>query len=399
MPDRKPRIGFLFLGGAHQLLHMAPVAAELDASGRADVVVFALPGDRERLATALERFGMRAPVTPLTTPGLFLGLDRLLPSLSDLKVPSLLANRKYFAGLDALVVAERTSTLLKRLSGPKPYLIHIPHGAGDRAKGFEKRIRLFDDVIVAGPKDRDRMIAEGLVDPEHCQVSGYIKRAAVRSLLLPGGPERLFGNDRPVVLYSPHFDRKLSSWDKFADALLSAFEQQDHFNLVVAPHVRLRGRLSATERGRFEDRSRPGRIIVDFGSPRSCDMTYTLGADLYVGDVSSQVYECLDRPKPCLFLNSGIEDWQDDPSFAHWQLGEVVDQPDEIMDALGRAIECHSLFAPQQQEAVARATGPEEADAVRSAARMIGDIAEANRAWRAEPIRRPIAFSQPVSAE
>ena len=376
---RKPRIGFLFLGGEHQVLHMAPVAAELDAGGRARVVIFALPGERARVAGALDRFGMHAPVRSLEAHWLLLGMDRVFAGLSDFKVPGLLANRRLFAGLDALVVAERTSTLLKRLPGPKPYLIHIPHGAGDRAKGFEKRIRLFDHVIVAGPKDRDRMIAEGLVDPEHCQVSGYIKRAAVRSLLPQEGPERLFANDRPVILYNPHFDRKLSSWDKFADALISAIEQQDHFNLVVAPHVRLRGRLSAAERRRFEARAMPDRIIVDFGSSRSCDMTYTLGADLYVGDVSSQVYECLDRPKPCFFLNPGVKDWLADPSFAHWQLGEVIDDPDEILEALDHAIECHPLFAPLQQSAVSRATGPEGQDAVRTAARMIGDLAEANR--------------------
>jgi len=377
-PGRKPRIGFLFLGGAHQILHMAPVAAALDAGGRADVVIFALPSERARVADALGRFGTHAAVRPLEAPRLFLGMERVFASLADFKVPGLLANRALFAGLDALVVAERTSTLLKRLPGPKPYMIHIPHGAGDRAKGFEKRIRLFDHVIVAGPKDRDRMIAEGLVDPDHCQVSGYIKRAAVRSLLPAGGPLRLFANDRPVILYNPHFDRKLSSWDRYAHALVSAIGQQDDFNLIVAPHVRLRARLSAAERRRFEARAVPDRIIVDFGSSRSCNMTYTLAADVYIGDVSSQIYECLDRPKPCFFLNPGVTDWLDDPSFAHWQLGEVIDEPDEIMDALDNAIECHPLFVPFQQSAVSRATGPDGQDAVRIAARMIGDLA-ANR--------------------
>jgi hypothetical protein len=379
LSNRKPRIGFLFLGGVHQLLHTAPVAAELSKTGRAEVIVYALPGEREIVGATLERFGMRAPLRLLTASRMLLGMERLCTGLSDLKVPSLVASRKLFADLDALVVAERTSTLLKRLPGSKPYLIHIPHGAGDRAKGFEKRIRLFDRVIVAGAKDRERMIAEGLVDPEDCLVSGYIKRSAVQSLLPPGGPERLFDNDRPVILYNPHFDRRLSSWNRFAEALITAVERQSRFNLVVAPHMRLRNRLSPSEVRRFEARARPDQIIVDFGSLRSCDMSYTLGADIYVGDVSSQVYEFLDRPKPCLFLNAGVKDWQTDASFAHWRLGEVIDDPDGVVNAVDRAIVNHPLFAPLQSIAVTRATGPEGVDAVRTAAELIGDLADAKR--------------------
>lgn len=309
-------------------------------------------------------------------------LRRFLPASLNGKLLGLLASYGRFAELDALVVAERTSTLLKRLPGRKPYLIHIPHGAGDRAKGFEKRIRLFDHVIVAGEKDRDRMIAEGLTDAEHCSVSGYIKRAAVRRLLPPGGRDRLFANDRPVVLYNPHFDAKLSSWDRFAEPLLEAFEQQDRFNLVIAPHVRLRSRLDPSVCRMFENRATADRIIVDFGSERSNDMRYTLGADLYFGDVSSQVYEFLDRPKPCLFLNAGTPRWEDDPSFAHWRMGEVVDDPQRVMEGLDRAITRHSGFAGLQRSAVLKALGPEEQDAVAIAARLISGLGSANRARR-----------------
>jgi hypothetical protein len=370
----QPRVGFLFLGGAHQILHMAPVAAKLHASGRAEVIAFALRGDCAAVAAALERFGQPMQVVPLATPRAFFGLTRVFPGLANLKVTSLLASRRLFAGLDALVVAERTSSLLKRLPGTTPRMIHIPHGTGDRAKGFEQRIRLFDQVIVAGPKDRNRMIAEGLVDPGNCFVSGSIKRAAVRSLLPSCGKERLFESDRPVIFYNPHFDRGLSSWDKFADALISAVERSDNFNLVVAPHVRLRARLSAAERRRFEARARPDRVIVDFGSGRSCDMSYALAADLYVGDVSSQVYEFLDQPKPCLYFNSGCSDWRNDPNFAHWRLGEVVDDPADIEAALNRATACHSRFAELQRAAVAGAMGPEDSDAVQIAAGLIGDL-------------------------
>src|SRR3546814_2965461 len=43
---------------------------------------------------------------------------------------------------------------------------------------------------------------------------------------------------------------------------------------------------------------------IDLGSERSIDMSYTGSADLYLGDVSSQVAEYLYRPRPCVFLNA-----------------------------------------------------------------------------------------------
>jgi hypothetical protein len=37
----------------------------------------------------------------------------------------------------------------------------------------------------------------------------------------------------------------------------------------------------------------PGRVLVDTGSPQMIDMSHVAVADLYLGDVSSQVYEFL----------------------------------------------------------------------------------------------------------
>ena len=54
-------------------------------------------------------------------------------------------------------------------------------------------------------------------------------------------------------------------------------------------------------------------------------MTYTKAADLYIGDVSSQVCEYLFQPKPCIFLNSHHIDWKDNPYYSHWELGLVIE--------------------------------------------------------------------------
>ena len=84
-----------------------------------------------------------------------------------------------------------------------PPMIHIPHGAGDRAKSYDPRIRHFDNVLVAGEKDKARMMELGLVSDENCKVTGYIKPYAVKQMAydLPV----LFKTKRPTVLYNPHF--------------------------------------------------------------------------------------------------------------------------------------------------------------------------------------------------
>ena len=82
------------------------------------------------------------------------------------------------------------------------------------------------------------------------------------------------------------------------------------------------GRRPQAERRRWERLAVPGRVIIDLGSERSLDMTYSRAADIYAGDVSSQVYEFLDRPKPCVFLNAHGIEWRDNPNFPNWDLGD-----------------------------------------------------------------------------
>ena len=53
-----------------------------------------------------------------------------------------------------------------------------------------------------------------------------------------------------------------------------------------------------------------GRVIVDLDSHRLNDMTYTNAADIYLGDVSSQVYEFSTQPRPCVFINAHGVAWQ-----------------------------------------------------------------------------------------
>jgi CDP-glycerol glycerophosphotransferase (TagB/SpsB family) len=66
-------------------------------------------------------------------------------------------------------------------------------------------------------------------------------------------------------------------------------------------------------------------------------MTYTRGADIYIGDVSSQIYEFLRTPKPALFIRPPEDAGSE--TLDHFRAGEVVDSGADIGDALSRAID------------------------------------------------------------
>lgn len=340
----KPRLHVLAIGGVHQFAHFLPVAFELARRGSAHVTIFApTVEDRRNVADLAAELGMPHPGTIVMN--LPRAMRRLVPDKMG-KLARLLAWSRELRDCDAILCAERTSTILRRLPGRCPKLIHIPHGAGDRAVGFEKRFRLFDKVIVAGPKDRGRLIAEGVVRDDGCAIAGPIKVAS----MLRAGRQRppLFRNDRPVLLYNPHFCPKLSSGAGFAHRLADAVARDGRWNLIIAPHVRLARNWSAQQRGEWQSLAIADRIMVDLGSRRSIDMTYTLGSDLYIGDVSSQVYEFLVRPRPCLFINAHNADWEGSEDYAMWRFGEVLPPDCDIPDAIERAFDQHARYRPAQ---------------------------------------------------
>jgi CDP-glycerol glycerophosphotransferase (TagB/SpsB family) len=158
-------------------------------------------------------------------------------------------------------------------------------------------------------------------------------------------PEKFFDNDRPTFLYNPHFDPYLSSWYDQGAAILEWFYQRpDEYNLIFAPHVMLFVKKVHISMEYKVTRTRPDvdakylaapNIRVDVGSPRLFDMSYTFSADAYIGDVSSQVYEFLYRPRPCIFVDvhSG-NDPHDPPAYDFWRNGPVVKSAAELGEIL-----------------------------------------------------------------
>jgi len=362
-------ITVLLTGGAHQCLHLLPVVPHLRARG-AQVRVLAL--DPEVEAFAATQFAGSADdlrIGLLRPSAVQRGLQALR-ILRKSKKLTLLANLPQLRAADAVVVAERTSSILRRWLPARAMMIHIPHGAGDRRVGFDPRARRYDFHIVSGDKDRRRFIAEGLAAPEQVVSAGSIKLAFAMGQ--PAQPLPPFAASRPVVLYVPHFDPALSSFHRIGFALIEAIAATGAYNLIVAPHVRLRSFLTPADIRRLEACRGPS-LHVDLGSSRSYDMSYTRAADIYLGDVSSQVYEFLVRPRPCVFLNTMHAATDGDPDYRMWATGEVATDVPGAIAALERAFARHETFRAIQEEYFRDAMGAAWPEAPRIAAERIMD--------------------------
>ena len=362
-PRSKPIIGFLFNHDkTHQVAHTAPLIAPLFRKGLFDIHVLSSSAEQEHEARSFVAHDMQPELH-------FVQLERsaagafaaamLGNSVPARRISQLRRNRHLFAKLDALIVPETTSFLLKSRFGLDALkLIYLPHGAGDRSVGFHPVTKQADLVLLAGRKVRDRMLDRGVITAQGHAIVGYPKFDRYRH-----APRKSFFSDgKPVVLYNPHFDPLLSSWYRCGMDILRYFARQDRYNLIFAPHVMLFARriqASAEHRHMRWRRDLPaefqqhGNIHIDLGSENSVDMSYTRAADIYLGDVSSQVYEFLETPRPCIFIDAHGADWHGNPSYAHWRLGQVVGGVAELGTALAQAEQQQVLYAPLQRAAFA----------------------------------------------
>ncbi len=359
------RIGFLLNhDAAHQVMHCIPTAYEL-ARRNPDVSVIIISTTKEE-AEAVEDIANDYPdascqVKIIEPPNYASIFDKLTGhALLAKRLGVLWRHRDLFRSLDALVVPDKPSTVLKRWLGDDcPIMINTFHGAGDRAGGYQGVAR-FDYHLLPGRKYEERMLAEGMMDKSRYTVVGYVKFDCMRNTPRP----KLFSNERPSVLYAPHFNPKLSSWYDWGESILEYFANSPDYNLIFAPHVLMYQRSwHISTEGGMPRRTPPipewvrgaENILVDPGSIASIDMTYTRAADIYLGDVSSLVYEFLIEPRPCLFFNKSKANWRDNENFRFWSTGEVLESPDELPAALARTQSDPTHYRAEQERAFSEA--------------------------------------------
>lgn len=342
----------------HQVAHTAPVLREM-LIRHSDIDVTVLTSTPEQKDIVLSGLGpelsARTQFIDLETRKSDSGLRKAANAVVPARRVSVLQeNLDTLGKFDVFIVPESTSLMLKTQFGLdhlKFILTH--HGAGDRAVTEKVSIRDFDFVLVPGEKLEKRHKEHGLIRDGDYAVAGYPKFDFVAH----GGAPKLFDNDNPVVLYNPHFDPHLSSWYTMGEAVLDTFVANPDLNLIFAPHIMINQRKvhTSVEHKRVRRRKPLSKrflnvpnIHIDLGSPRSVDMTYTRAADIYLGDVSSQIYEFLYQRRPTIFLNSHNADWHGNPLYFNWTTGPVLDSVEGLIQAVRSAQGTHADYLPAQ---------------------------------------------------
>lgn len=381
-------IVFLFLHEMqHQILHTVPIMDEV-ARNNPDFKIRAFVRGANNL-DFIKTFLAPDALARIT----FIEADsgpvfRSLEGLSGRSVPFsrygfLYTILEQLKSADIIVSPETTCLILKRFrSLAHVRFVFVPHGAGDRAVSFEKAIRNFDHVFVPGDKTLARMIEEGVTDADHAVQIGYPKFLAVNQS--PPTGQDLFSNDNPIFLYNPHFDPFLSSWYDIGEDVLDVFLERPDVNLICAPHVMMYHRLVQISKDnaiikpvpKIPDRYRDApNIVIDTGSQRCVDMTYTRLADVYIGDVSSQVYEFIYTPRPVIYLNPKDHDWENDPYFTNWHFGTVYANAQGLADHIDAGAHETNPHEQQQRSAAEKTFGKNVEQSASIAAKALSNIA------------------------
>ena len=363
----RTRVAVLYGAEPYQAYHVSDIAAAMARDPSVELTILTVDPAMDPVLERLQagQFVRPVPHERLPAPA-WVRLLRRARVFGILKQQVLAANVRRLAEFDAIVTPTTHIAELRDRIPRSTSLIYCFHGAGGRKVSYSDKMKAFDLVLAPGQATVDRLVREGLVPEGRAHAVGLVKLETCRRLAREASP--LFDNDAPTVLFNAHSQRQLRSWEMFADPLIEHAARTGAFNLIVAPHVKLFARRPQWAWRRWEAKAVPGRVHVDLGSEASQDMRFALAADIYAGDVSSQVYEFLVEPRPCVFLNAHSAEWADSPDYPMWRLGEVASTPAESIAMIGRAAEQHPRFAEAQRvERTARIGDRSEGMAQRAA--------------------------------
>ena len=328
-------IAFLILDDIHHVHHLAPIAFELSRRKEYQCVIYIQPHSIRVLKQIAAFYPGHGCEIRMLAPALVTRIKYKLRGKFCRSARVIRDHLDVLLNYDALISADfDMEELLSRSvnSAKKPLFCCILHGAGDRDFKQFPAMKDLDFVLLSGTKYQQRFLAAGFLKPENYAIIGYPKFDVISA----GNRRRLFTNDKPTVIYNTHFLLDISSWQRWGIEILDYFYRQEFYNFIFAPHRNLFSRI-------LKPRCLPKKyfnaphIHIDLGSEKSVDMTYTQAADIYLGDVSSQVYEFIRQPKPCLFLNAHGVAWRDDPNYLCWQLGSVMESlPDLWIELAAR---------------------------------------------------------------
>ena len=258
----------------------------------------------------------------------------------------------YLKNSDAIIsTSHSTVKMCKKLKVTKPKIIYQYHGCGDRKYSFDPSLGAFDFMLLPGKYYLKRLMEEKVTGEQKTAIIGYPKLDyLVNAKHLK---EKLFSNDKLVILYSPHWKPELTSYKLWGKQIVEHFYKSRKYNLIFAPHVLIKHWRFHYGYDLNLDKYKCDHIHIDFESLNSVNSSYLHIADLYMGDVSSLVYEWIAiQPRPCIFLNAHNIQWLDNDYYRHWNYGPVVKSLSEMEQKIEEAVQNSSYLKIQKERIV-----------------------------------------------
>ncbi len=328
--------------------HVIPIAYELAREKNVNVDIFTDTTESMRIIEQIgKHYASRCDIVQLF-PGRLHRLNNWIAGSPARAKHVLYNNRGTFKQYDCIISPDLyTNTLFHEVDRKKTKFVFAFHGAGEGHYAYKKEITEYDLLLLSSTAQKQRFVEKFDLPSEKLAVCGYVKFDLVPDSV-SGKP---FDNNKKTVLYTPHFRTGSTSWYDWGLDILGYFYRSEHFNLIFAPHIllgkkkRVRKSIPATF---FSSKN----ILIDFGSIKSIDMSHCLAADIYLGDISSQLYEFIYTPRPCVFLNNKQIAWKHHPDYRHWLAGDVLTCIDQLENTLIQAGKRHQSHYKKQQDSM-----------------------------------------------
>ena len=235
--------------------------------------------------------------------------------------------KKIFLEQDVFISSLYNDLIIRDEIAPKKILmIYTAHGPANGPYCFNDLVKQFDYFFCASKKEVEIRREMGQIKSKNYCIGGYLKLDSAK-------PDKvnLFSNNKEIVLYNPHWEKKLTSFFKHGFDILNYFKDHPNMNLIFAPHALLTKR-NILLRWCLKNYEKYPNIHMDYGSKKSHDFSYTQAADIYLGDVSSQALEfCLIELRKCIFIDVNNNKGSD---YISWSLGKVYSTGFNIENAL-----------------------------------------------------------------
>ncbi len=329
------KIAIIFLDDIHHIYHFISIAVELSKNN--EVHLLTHPGKQEFLYKTLKNLNGEKVIVEKLQTSLFRAFT---DKLKNRKLPRkgfwMKKHQNYILNnFDAVIFTDYFHHYLLEARGQKdkPKFIKIPHGAPGRQYSFNKELLDFDFQLIYGNFHLDQFRKQKLLK-SNFGIMGYPKLDAIQNIKTT----KVFDNENSTVIYNPHFEPALSSWPLMGLEILEYFYNSKKHNLIFAPHINLFNKVGVDNVSTIPEKYFAAKNIhIDLGSEKSVDMTYVNEADIYLGDVSSQAFEFIINPRPCIFLNPKNVKFKGDINYRFWSCGRVIKKVGKLPKALKKA--------------------------------------------------------------